>query len=341
MLSSAVVGLILLHTAFLFPAQTGWIVLVGVGWVIFGRSMAEKAVTLVGVQSASGEIEKIPRGRRWAAQLGMLTFAIGILGQQWHIAVMGIVFSWMTAAAIWQNFRARLPFLYDPWSETLPSPPTLMHAMVAISILVEAGAFFSGVFQAFFGRAYVAVAQAVAYGLCSVVVAFCTWNFLNNRGVSLTQVIHWPRGEQKGVLSGLVPGLLAAVAGGLLIGLSAHGYTALLHHIPAADAMLRRSDDEIAKIFAFKESYFVMAVVFAPFAEEYLFRGLLYRALDREWGGWQAVLGSAAFFATYHHPLFWLPVGLLGAANAWIFKKTGRLEPAVLMHMVYNAVALS
>jgi membrane protease YdiL (CAAX protease family) len=85
----------------------------------------------------------------------------------------------------------------------------------------------------------------------------------------------------------------------------------------------------------------VMAVVFAPFAEEYLFRGLLFRALDREWGGWRAVMGSAAFFAIYHQPLSWLPVGLLGITNALIFKKTGRLAPAVILHMVYNAVVLA
>jgi membrane protease YdiL (CAAX protease family) len=35
-----------------------------------------------------------------------------------------------------------------------------------------------------------------------------------------------------------------------------------------------------------------------------------------------------------------LPVALLGAANALIFKKTGRLAPAVVLHMVYNAVVL-
>ena len=51
--------------------------------------------------------------------------------------------------------------------------------------------------------------------------------------------------------------------------------------------------------------------------------------------------GSAAFFAVYHPPLSWLPVALLGAANALLFKKTGRLAPAVVLHMVYNAVVLS
>ena len=104
--------------------------------------------------------------------------------------------------------------------------------------------------------------------------------------------------------------------------------------------IFRRSQEEIAKIPEFRLWYGVMAVVFAPFAEEYLFRGLLFRALDREWGGWKAVAGSAALFAIYHPALSWVPVALLGAANSILFKKTGRLAPAVVLHMVYNAVVL-
>jgi membrane protease YdiL (CAAX protease family) len=68
---------------------------------------------------------------------------------------------------------------------------------------------------------------------------------------------------------------------------------------------------------------------------------LLYRALDREWGGWRAIFGSAAFFAVYHPTLSWLPVGLVGIVNAVLFKKTGRLAPAVVLHVIYNAVVLS
>lgn len=59
----------------------------------------------------------------------------------------------------------------------------------------------------------------------------------------------------------------------------------------------------MAQIPDLKIWYTLAAVAFAPFAEEYLFRGLLFRALDREWGDWRAVLGSAAFFAIYHAPL--------------------------------------
>ena len=40
-------------------------------------------------------------------------------------------------------------------------------------------------------------------------------------------------------------------------------------------------------------------------------------------------------------PLAWIPVSVLGAANALLFKKTGRLSGAVALHLVYNAVVLS
>jgi membrane protease YdiL (CAAX protease family) len=131
-----------------------------------------------------------------------------------------------------------------------------------------------------------------------------------------------------------------ATGGGLVLGLFAHGYMLVLQHLPATAEMIRKSQEEMAKVPNLRISYAVMAVAFAPFAEEYLFRGLLFRALDREWGGWRAVIGSAAFFAIYHNPFAWLPVGLLGVANALIFKKTGRLAPAVIAHMVYNAVVV-
>jgi len=350
MISSGLVALVLSYAIFLFPAS-GWkIGLVFVGWFFFSRSMAEKSVTLVTVTSSSGEQEKIPAGRRWAAQLGMLTFAIGVLTQHWPLAVTGIVYSYMTAAAMWQNLRARLPFLYDPWSEKLPEPPTLMHAMISISILVEVGAVFMGAIVGLAGRENIAIAQAIGYAMASIGVSIGVWSFLDGRNVSLKDVVHWPAannaesgawwrndGESKIKLLRI---LALGGACGAALGLFAIGYTAILHLIPSLAETFRKSQEEMAKIPNLKASFRVMAVGFAPFAEEYLFRGLVYRALDREWGGWRAVVGSGAFFAIYHPPLSWLPVGLLGVANALIFKKTGRLAPAVALHMIYNFVVL-
>jgi len=350
LISYGLVLLVLCYAAFLFPANIWQISLVGVGWFFFGRSMAEKTVTLVSVTSSSGEAEKIPWTRRGAAQLGMLTFAIGILTQQWHIAVMGIVYSYLTAAAMWQNFRARLPFLYDPWSETLPPPPTLMHAMIAISILVESGAVVTGIVIAIAGRENIAVAQAIGYGVCAIIVSIGVSGFLSGRGVLPQEVWNWrsasdtesrPWWRAGGTSTGKYLQVLSlGAAGGLVLGLFALGYLAVLHHIPAVAELIRKSEEEMAKIPNLRISYAVMAVGFAPFAEEYLFRGLLYRALDREWGGWRAVVGSAAFFAIYHPALAWPPVVLLGITNAILFKKTGWLMPAVVLHMVYNAVVV-
>jgi membrane protease YdiL (CAAX protease family) len=132
--------------------------------------------------------------------------------------------------------------------------------------------------------------------------------------------------------------MTVGVLAGLTLGLFARGYIALLLHFPAVAEMVHASEEHMAKVSGLKLSYGLIAITFAPLAEEYLFRGLLFRALDREWGGWRAVAASAALFAIYHAPLAWLPVGLLGMAGALLFKNTGRLAPAVILHMVYNAV---
>jgi membrane protease YdiL (CAAX protease family) len=367
LISSGLVALVMIFGCFLFPHAIGKIALIGVAWYFFGRSMAEKSVTLVTITSESGEVQKIPAGRRWAAQLGMFTFAIGICTQQWHLAIIGIVYSHITAAAMWQNFRARLPFLYDPWSETLPAPPTLMHAMVAISILIEAGAILSGIFLAFFGRDNLGVALAFSYALCAVGITVGMTHFLANRNVSADRVWLWksdplpvtaatrydwlnepiePFYRRYGLSDiTLIAALLAGTAGGLALGMLGHAYQYLLAHLPATQELLEKSQQQLANNAELRTSYFVMAVFFAPFAEEYLFRGLLFRALDREWKGkwhgWLAILASAAFFASYHPVMAWPPVFLLGATNAYLFKKTGKLAPCVLLHMIYNAVVLS
>ncbi len=352
LISTGLVTLILAYAVFLFPAEAWKVGLVGVGWLVFARSMAEKTVTLVTVTSSSGDPEPIPRSRRWAASLGMLTFAIGVLTQQWNLAVVGVVYSYITAAAMWENFRARLPFLYDPWAEKLPPPPTLMHAMIAISVLVEGGGVVSVPVIVLAGRENMAVARSVTYALCALVVSISVANFLQAREVRPADIWCW-RGtrvlarQTKSWWCGdgnrrgrFLLALLAGAAGGLGLGLLAHGYIALVQHLPSVAETIRESRRQMDAVPGLKASYAFCAVAVAPFAEEYLFRGLLFRALDREWGGWRAIVGSAAFFAIYHPPLAWLPVGLLGIANASLFKTTGRLAPAVVLHMVYNAVVL-
>ena len=346
-IASGVVGLVFVYAACIFPKEAWKVALAGVGWLAFGRSMAEKTVTLVRVPSSSGEPEKISRTRVWAASLGMLTFSIGIFTAQWNLAIVGIVYSWLTAAAMWQNFRARLPYLYDPWSETMPPAPTLMHAMIAISILVECTAMVTGIAAASSEQAFVAMAQVLAYAVCSALVAMGTSVFLDARGVDSRKVWSWERQGESHLdavrmlsLRGRFTPWLLAASGGILLGGLALGYVALLLRFPVAAEFICRAREQRVLHPEIWNAYRIIAVVIAPFAEEYLFRGLLFRALDREWGGWRAILGSAAFFAIYHPALSWLPVGCLGAANAILFKRSGRLAPCVLLHMVYNVTVI-
>jgi len=128
---------------------------------------------------------------------------------------------------------------------------------------------------------------------------------------------------------------------GIALGLIEMGYMEILRHLPTIAEMVRKSQEAMKAHPDWRIPRAIMAVAFAPFAEEYLFRGLLFRALDREWGGWKAVVGSAAFFCIYHPPLAWPLVFSVGVVNAIIFKKTRRLAPAVVLHMLYNAVVLS
>lgn len=347
LIASGIVGLVLIYAGCVFPHEAWKVALVGVGWLFFGRSMAEKTVKLVRVPSSSGEPEKVSRTGQWAASLGMLTFSIGIFTGQWNLAVVGIVYSWLTAAAMWQNFRARLPFLYDPWSETLPPAPTLMHAMIVISILVECAAVVTAFAVGLGGRAHLAVMQVLAYAICATLVALGTSGFLKRRGVGWCDVWLWnapqetyPHGSKTLLLHGRFTPWLVAALGGVVLGALGLGYVALLLRFPATADLILHAREQIVIHAELYSAYRIIAVVIAPFAEEYLFRGLLYRALDREWGGWRAILGSAAFFAIYHPALSWLPVGCLGVANALLFKRSGRLAPCVLLHMVYNAVVL-
>ncbi len=340
--SSGVVALPLCYAAYRFPGDLVGVVLVGVGWIVFGYSMALKTVTLVTVAGSSGEAEKAPTSRRWATYLGTLTFSIGVLTRQWPIAVSGVVYSGLAAAAMWQNFRARLPYLFDPWSERRPDPPTLMHAMVAIAALVDGGAVITGIIGAFAGPDWAIAARTSGYAVAAAVVGFGMMHFLNKRGLRASALWRWqPVSPQPGIAARrrVFAFLAIGAAAGAMLGGLAHLYLLGLHQFAWARAILDHPNPSTT-LPHYREWSFLLAVIVAPPAEEFLFRGLLYRALDRQWGGWPAIGGSAAFFAIYHPVLSWLPVGLLGIGNAVLFRRSGNLVPAVLLHMIYNAVVL-
>lgn len=102
---------------------------------------------------------------------------------------------------------------------------------------------------------------------------------------------------------------------------------------------------------------FVLAVlaatVFAPVVEELFFRGLLLRSIRGSrpgWSAWLAVIVSAALFAALHLVVAdtatealvtGLGTFLVGLATGAAVVLTGRLGPAIVTHVVFNASLLA
>ena len=83
----------------------------------------------------------------------------------------------------------------------------------------------------------------------------------------------------------------------------------------------------------------VNVVVMAPWVEELLFRGLLFRWLL----GYRSVLASAilsgVFFGVIHDALTSIvPIACLGVALAWLYHRTGSLLTSIVFHTVFNAI---
>lgn len=81
------------------------------------------------------------------------------------------------------------------------------------------------------------------------------------------------------------------------------------------------------------------AVLVAPLLEEFLFRGILYRAMKKPFGIGFAILLSAFLFALVHkNALSFLPLTFLGVFLALAYERTGDLRTCILMHAFFNLI---
>jgi len=87
-----------------------------------------------------------------------------------------------------------------------------------------------------------------------------------------------------------------------------------------------------------------LAVATAPLVEEFIYRGLLYSALQRVIGRLFAVMVVAAMFAGLH---MWqyrqnigaiLSISVLSIALTVVRARTGRLLPCYMIHVVFNGI---
>ena len=99
--------------------------------------------------------------------------------------------------------------------------------------------------------------------------------------------------------------------------------------------------------------YVLLAVVvvgLAPVIEETVFRGLLLRTFQRRLGFWLAALASSLIFAGFHlyevstlagAAVLCAVTFALGLTNCMLVWWSGRLFAGIVVHMVFNALALT
>jgi len=87
---------------------------------------------------------------------------------------------------------------------------------------------------------------------------------------------------------------------------------------------------------------FLVAAVFAPVAEELLFRGWIYTSLRAQFGFWISLVVSSAIFAGLHYEethIYALAVFPIGLALGVMRETSGSLKASISFHAFFNAVA--
>lgn len=85
----------------------------------------------------------------------------------------------------------------------------------------------------------------------------------------------------------------------------------------------------------------LIVVIGAPIAEEIFFRGLVLRAFERRWGTAMGVIASSVLFGiTHFQPLQFPALTVAGLVFALLAVRSGRLGPAIIAHMAFNALTV-
>jgi membrane protease YdiL (CAAX protease family) len=123
--------------------------------------------------------------------------------------------------------------------------------------------------------------------------------WLTWRGIALSEIVRFS--TEHLTMSDIIVRCWLACTYGAALGAAALGYLYVLHHWFDVIQNVRDTADRIDALGDSSGWTLFLAVALAPLAAEYPFRGLLYRALDREWGGVRAILGQRMLLRLLYH----------------------------------------
>jgi uncharacterized protein len=81
---------------------------------------------------------------------------------------------------------------------------------------------------------------------------------------------------------------------------------------------------------------FLVGMIVAPIVEELVFRGMLYRAWEAQWGWLPAMVASSAVFAAYHS--MHVNAFLASIVLTVMYRRTGSLRASIVLHGISNAL---
>lgn len=177
--------------------------------------------------------------------------------------------------------------------------------------------------------------DSAAQSLCQVVVYLVL--------LVLLQTVYFSKTRPRLVFAtGAGPWVFYPIAA--LLGIAIHLPTDAIY-----DAALARWPDttpasEIFRTFAAQPAWRKVAtgvglIVTTPLVEEALFRGALFGTLRRRNDALTVVVVTAILFAFVHiQPQAFVPIGIVGAALAFLRVASGSIWPSFIAHATFNAV---
>ncbi len=142
----------------------------------------------------------------------------------------------------------------------------------------------------------------------------------------------------------LTAGLLAA----LLLPPLAELTQYILDRFPVLKELLRERQPLVEELRSLTEDqgstwwhYLLILALLPAVCEELAFRGFILMGLRRRFPAWTAILLSSLLFALYHMNVFQLlPAFVLGAVLALLTLQSGSLLPAMVFHLLHNALLI-
>jgi len=87
---------------------------------------------------------------------------------------------------------------------------------------------------------------------------------------------------------------------------------------------------------------FASVGIIAPFAEELLFRGVIFAGLAQRLPlGWAAAISGLIFGAAHLDPWSIVPLAIVGTGLALLYRRTGSLWPNIIAHATFNTFSLA